>query len=113
MDFPTDQIDELKKIAPSLCVAQEGGISFIRITGFTLPDGCDPAIADILLCPAPRDGYPSTLYYSKQINCSKALNWNRTNVRILDSNWFAVSWRVSSGLRLAELLLVHLRALRK
>lgn len=113
MDYPTDQVDELKKIAPNLSVAPEGGISYILITGFTLPDGCVPEIADVLLCPAPRDGYPSTLYYSTQINCSKSLNWNRANVRILDRNWFAVSWRVSSGLRLAELLLVHLRALRK
>lgn len=113
MEYPIDQIDELKKIAPNLSIAQEGGISFILMTGLRLPDGCVPEIADVLLCPSPRDGYPSTLYYSTQISCSNGLNWNRVNVRIVDRNWFAVSWRVSSELRLSELLLVHLRALRK
>ena len=110
--FPEDQISELKKIAPDLSVAQEGAITFILIGGLKLPDGCNPPIVDALLCPSVRDGYNSTLFYAQQITGCPARNWNRVNVRILDRSWFAVSWQVSPNLRLAEMLQIHLKALR-
>lgn len=113
MNFPETQISELKKIAPNLSLAQEGGISYILIKDLPLPSGCDPSVTDALLCPTQRDGYESTLFYSTQITGCPPRNWNRLNVRILDNNWSAVSWKVQSGLRLAEMLQIHLSALRQ
>jgi hypothetical protein len=112
MNFDATQIEELKQIAPSLSHAQEGGYNFILIEKFKLPEGCQPAAADLLLCPTPRDGYLSRLFFSSKIMGCPSRNWNG-NIRVLGKNWFAISWKVPAGLRLAEILLVHLKALRK
>ena len=116
MDFQETQIEELKKIAPNLSIAEEGGFTYILIEKLQLPDGCVPPIVDALLCPMFKDGYQSTLFYSTQPtgypSRNSSHNWNRTNVRILDRNWFAQSWQVPNGLKLVEMLLIHLDSLR-
>ncbi|HSD08861.1 hypothetical protein [Flavobacterium sp.] len=113
MDFSEDQILELKSIAPDLSIAQDGGYTYIRIDNLQLPDYCKPNVVNALLCPSQKDGYESTLFYSAQITGTpKAGNWNRIGVRILGEYWYAISWRVNSGLRLSEMLLIHLGALR-
>ena len=111
MDFPQDQIDELKKIAPSISIAVEGGYTFIYIEKLKLPDGCKPDIVDALLCPTPKDGYNSRLFFSTQITGCPGRNWNG-NVRALNKNWCAISWKVAAGYSLAQMLSVHLKALR-
>lgn len=111
MDFPVIQIDELKKIAPNLSYSQEGGYSFFLIENLHLPEGCEPSIVDALLCPTPREGYESRLFFSTQITGCPPRNWNG-NIRVLERNWYAISWKVPGNLRLAEVLLVHLKALR-
>jgi hypothetical protein len=112
MDFPIDQIEELKKIAPDLNIAEEGGYTYFLIKNLTLPDGCAPSICDVLLCPMKKDSYESRLYFPVQISGCPPRNWNG-RIRVLNSNWYAFSWRVPGNLRLAETLLVHLKALRK
>ena len=111
MDFPEDQIDELKRIAPSISLAVEGGYTFIYIEQLKLPDGCKPEAVDVLLCPMPKDGYMSRLFFSEQITGCPTRNWNG-NLRALNRNWHAISWRVNDGYRLLEMLLIHLKALR-
>ncbi len=111
MNFDATQIKELKQITPNLSYAQEGGYSFILIEGLQLPDGCKPQVVDALLCPTARDGYESRLFLSTQISGCPARNWNG-NIRALERNWYAISWRVPTGLRLSEILLVHLKAFR-
>ncbi len=112
MNFPQEQIDELKSIAPDLSIAQEGGYTYLLIEKLRLPAGCQPATLDVLLCPMPREGYQSRLFFSSQVTGCPTRNWNG-NVRALGRNWFAISWNVRQGLRLAEMLLIHLNALRK
>ncbi|TDO83740.1 hypothetical protein EV143_101180 [Flavobacterium chryseum] len=112
MNFTEDQILELKSITPDLSMAQDGGYTYIRIDNLQLPDHCNPNVVNALLCPAQKDGYESSLFYSAQITGCPSRNWNRVNVRILEENWFAISWRVNPGLRLSEMLLIHLSALR-
>jgi hypothetical protein len=112
MSFPQDQIDELKRIAPDLCFAEEGGLPYILIRQLQLPDGCTPASTDVLLCPRPRDGYESRLFFPQVITGIPPRNWNG-KLRSLERNWFAMSWRVPGGLRLAETLIIHLKALKK
>ncbi|KAB7725507.1 hypothetical protein F5984_26060 [Rudanella paleaurantiibacter] len=111
MIFSEEEIHELKTIAPNLSVAQEGGYTYILICGLLLPDGCQPAVADALLCSLPREGYNSRLFFSEQIAGGPTLNWNG-NIRVLGRNWYAISWQTQPGLRLAEILSVHLKAFR-
>ena len=111
MNFPEDQIAELKRYFGELSVAREGGITYLMLQNVTLPGGCTPARMDLLLCPFERDGYPSRLYFAQQVQCAKGLNWNGS-VRILERNWFAFSWRVANGLRLLQMVQEHMRALR-
>jgi len=111
MNFPTEQIEELKRIAPSLSIASEGGYTYIFIENLQLPDKCTPSIVDALLCPTERDGYNSRLFFASKVEGGPARNWNG-NIRVLNRNWHAMSWQVPPGLRLAETLLVHRKALR-
>ena len=111
MNFDQTQILELKQLAPNLSQAQEGGYTFILIEKLQLPDSCQPALVDALLCPTPRDGYESRLFFSSQITGCPARNWNG-KIRVLEKNWYAISWKVPAGLRLYEILLIHLKALR-
>lgn len=112
MYFPENQIEELKKITPNLMHAQEGGYNYLLIEKLQLPDGCIPTLVDALLCPTPRDGYESRLFFSEKISGCPARNWNG-NIRVLERNWYAISWKVPAGLRLSEILLVHIKALRQ
>lgn len=111
MNFSENEIEELKRIAPNLSFAQEGGYTFILIERLRLPDDCMPEIVNALLCPTPREGYQSRLYFSENITGCPVRNWNG-NIRVLERNWYAISWQVPSELRLAEMLLIHLKALR-
>jgi hypothetical protein len=115
MSLPSDQVDELKLITTDLSAIEEGGVSFILLSNFRLPEGCTPATMDLLLCPVPRDGYSSRLFFAERpIPSSRpgrgALNWNGA-VRVAEKNWQAFSWRTPAGLRLAQMLSIHLKAL--
>lgn len=111
MAFPDNQIAGLKLIAPSLSTADEGGYTYIRIENLRLPNGCQPELVDALLCPTPREGYNSRLFFAQPITGGPSRNWNG-NIRVLNQNWYAISWQTEPGKTLAEMLLVHLDAFR-
>ena len=115
MSLPLDQVEEMKLIASNPLVYTEGGVDFILLSAFSLPDGCCPIISDLLLCPTPRDGYNSRLFFDQKIQPAdrpgrQAINWNGS-VRIAERVWHAFSWRTPSHLRLAQMLSIHLKAL--
>ena len=116
MPYPEDQIAELKDLCPGLMLASEGGIDYLYMPALPMPEGCTPATIDALLCPTPRDGYPSRLFFAQKVTPKKPpnppLNWNAQNVRILEKNWHGISWKIRPGLRLAQTLSAHLTALR-
>ncbi len=113
MQFPSDQIEELKSAFPTVLIAEEGGIAYFLLPTFPLPPGNSPPTVDILLCPgAERHGYPSRLFFAQQVQSPKPLNWNTNGVRILERNWYAYSWKIPQhGLRLMQILALHLKAL--
>jgi hypothetical protein len=111
MKFPEDQITALKSITPGVSSANEGGYDYLLLENLILPDGCQPAIVDVLLCPLPREGYQSRLFFSSKITGCPTRNWNG-NIRVLGRNWFAISWQTQSGLKLVDMLMVHLKAIR-
>lgn len=110
MNFDEKQIEDLKRIAPNLSKAEEGGYSFILIEGLVLPTNCIPSKVDALLCPSPREGYQSRLFLDTKINgCPPSRNWNG-NIRVLGRNWYAISWQTLPNLTLSQMLLTHLKA---
>lgn len=115
--FPKDQIDELLAIFPNAKQYEEGGTPYFLLPNVSLPGGANPASVDLLLRPVHMDGYDSRLYYSQQPTFSsrtnrESLNWNANNVHILSRNWHAFSWRTQPGLRLAQMVSIHLEAVR-
>lgn len=115
--FPQEQIDELFSIYAGAEQKEEGGTPYFLLPNVSLPGGANPATVDLLLRPVHMDGYDSRLYYSQQPTfsartCTENLNWNAVNVHILARNWFAFSWRTQPDLRLAQMVAMHLRALR-
>jgi hypothetical protein len=74
--FPKDQIEELKLCCQAMSASQEGGINYLLLERLALPLGCSPAKIDALLCPTPRDAYPSRLFFEAQVQSPFARNWN-------------------------------------
>lgn len=109
MTFPPDQITELKQLCGGVSQCGEGGCTFLLLSGLKLPEGCSPSVIDALLYPSPRDGYQSRLFFPKQIQGKNNLNWNG-QVRIVERNWEAFSWKVSAEPRLIQMVAAHLRA---
>jgi hypothetical protein len=113
MNFPADQLDELRNLVPGVSVCQEGTVTYFLLPGLQLPAGCTPAQVDALLCPTPRDGYESRLFFSQRVTSTTTRNWHVTNTRIVDRPWSAFSWKTNrTGLRLAQMVVEHLCALK-
>ena len=113
MHFSQEQIDELKKIAPNLSIAQEGDYFYLLIEKLQMPDNCIPSEVDALLCPTTHTGYNSRLLLSEKLTgVNPSLNWNG-KFRVLERNWFAISWNLQPNQNLAEILMLHLKPFRK
>ena len=114
MEFPTEQIEALKPYCASLRALVEGGTTFFYLEKMPLPVGCTPSSCDALLCPSSRDNYPSRLYLSVKVESPYSRNWNVTDARIGEKNWFAFSWKVElPGATLVQILLAHLAGFTK
>jgi hypothetical protein len=109
--YPSDQIDEMRKLYPRAFIASDGGVEYVLIPEMPMPPNCSPDKLDVLLCPRPRDGYSSRLFFSQLVSSARRPNWNKQNERILERNWFAYSFKVPEGLRLAQLVALHLKGL--
>jgi hypothetical protein len=112
-----EQVTELKLLYPAPEYFEEGQLPYVLLRDYPLPCGTTPAKCDLVLCPRERDSYPSRLFFSQQVTRSTAattkdaLNWNG-NVRLMERNWFAYSWKLAGGpYSLAQILTMHLRAL--
>jgi hypothetical protein len=113
MDIPNDQIEELNRLFNKTYSYNEGGYIYLYIPDLQMPEGCSPEKVDVLLCPMPRDGYNSRLFFAAKIKPlkSESPNWNADGVRILEKNWYAFSWKVPQNIRLSQMIAIHLRGL--
>jgi hypothetical protein len=109
--LPEDELAELKQYYKDVQTAKEGGITYVLLPVALLPSGCVPGNMNLLLCPMPRDGYESRLFFAEPVQCKAGLNWNG-NTRVLERNWIAYSWKVQANLRLLQMVQAHLQALR-
>lgn len=113
MDISEDQIAELKELCPEVSRAEEGGFTYFLLPKLQLPEGCEPAVCDALLCPSMRDNYPSRLYFRQVVKSKQALNWHMQNIVILGVPWSVYSWKtMPRERRLIQMVAEHLRALR-
>lgn len=107
MSITADALEELAAVCANATVMEEGGLTYIYLPRIVLPDGGE---AEALLCLSGRDGYPTRLFLSRQVN-GKGNNWSVH--RIFDKAWHTWSWRdVVADLRPIEVLSSHLAALR-
>jgi len=114
MEYSKEQTDDLKLYCDKVSMLVEGNVTFFHLEGLRLPTGCTPPVCDALLCPIPRENYPSRLYLSKRIAGPYTRNWNASDARIGERNWFAFSWKVElAGTTLTQLLLAHLNGFAK
>jgi hypothetical protein len=114
MEFPDDQVAELKHFSQDVQQSQESGIPYFYFPKLQLPDGCTPAEVDALFCPTSHHGYTSRLFFAERINPNtpKALNWS-TTAHILGRTWHAISWQINQpDCRLAQTIAKHLDAFR-
>jgi len=107
-----EHVEELRSLCPNAKQVTEGGIDYVLLPALKLPAGCNPGVVDCLLSLGARDGYDNRLFFAQVVASPQARNWNGQNIRILEQNWFAYSWRVPGGLRPIETLIAHLQALR-
>ena len=107
MDFPEEEVQELKTLFGSdIKSTAEGGLPYFLIPKVRI----GTKEVDAVLCPRPRDGYPSRLYLAQKIEDGSARNWNG-NLLLANRNWFAVSWKLSNEkVRLSQMMALHLRA---
>lgn len=110
--IPEDQTAELGQQYPGVQSAVEGGVTYFLLPQLELPPGCQPTPVNALLCPSPRDGYTSRLFFAEHVQGGPARNWNTNGERILESTWYAFSWQTRAGLRLCQMVLVHLEGLK-
>ncbi len=109
--FPADQIAELKCLGEVFLI-QEGAQAMLLIKGAQLPAGCSPEKCDLLLCPGPREGYATRLYFAERVVGRKQPSWCAP-VFVAARNWQVYSHQgVPSTLRLAEIYASHMRALK-
>jgi hypothetical protein len=109
-DYPAEQIEALGRYCGKVIGLVEGGRMYLLLEQLLLPNGCEPQRCDALLRPfGGADGYPSQLYFSVQVKSAFSRNWNVSNARICERNWFALSWRITlSSPTLVDILLAHL-----
>ena len=99
---------ELFGYCKRVSMAPDTGGTVYLLEGLRLPEGCSPQEVDALLCPFPRDSYPSRLYFSQKVSCPFERNWN-FNGMVAGKNWVAHSWKVEPAeLTLTKILLGHL-----
>lgn len=112
MSLPADEVEELKRYYPDLHAVDEGGTTFVLIHNLQLPAGCQPAQVDALLCPRPRDGYPSRLYLSAKVtHAGPGTNMHVNGAVVANRPWWAVSWNTNApNQRLLGMVTAHLLA---
>lgn len=102
------EVDELKALYPNAQEISEVGQAYIYLPTLRLPEGCQPALVEGLLCAHARDGYATRLFLSAPV-AGKGNNW--TQHHIANRTWHTWSWKdVSASQRLVQILLGHLDA---
>jgi hypothetical protein len=107
MEFPEIELKEFLTLQPNAEFASEGGKNYFLLPELLLPEKCEPAKVDALLCISEDSGYKCRLYFALQVVTPNAKNWNSVNKRILGRNWFAYSYQTPDNLSLSKKFLIQ------
>ena len=113
MDFPIEQVEELKKHYKEIRQVDEGGLTYFYIPTLVLPEGCEPRTVEALFCPMTRDGYPSRLFFSAIIKSPFPRNWNANGVRVFERQWYGFSYNYIKDMTLIQMMGAHIRGLKE
>lgn len=108
--FAEDQMEELRQICSGAVPMADGTLRLVHLPNLQVPTGGNVKVLEGLLCPTNHSGYETRLFLSEG-RFGRVNNW--TSHQILGKTWHTWSWQgVSASLRLAEILALHLKALR-
>jgi hypothetical protein len=110
-------LEQLLGFAKAIEAYEEGGQEYILLRDATLPAGCNPPRADLLLrTTAAGDGYGSKLFFPPHVKGTLSTRfgagWQET-VSIIGRTWTWYSWKVPAepSMWISQRLLAHLRPL--
>jgi hypothetical protein len=107
MEINQEFLAELLGFYPDAAKYTEGGLLYVHLPTFTLPN--DEVVGALLLLNG-AGSYTTRLFLPKQI-VGKGSNWSQH--QILNKEWWTWSWKdVPSNIRYMEILANHVRALR-
>jgi hypothetical protein len=107
MEINADYLDELVGSYPGAQRLTEGGLLYIHIPEYKLPND---EIVEVLLLLNGAAPYTTRLFLPKQID-GKGTNW--TQHQILNKTWWTWSWKdIPSDIRYMEILANHVKVLR-
>jgi hypothetical protein len=103
------EVEKLRNLCPLAELMTEGGQTAVYMPGVQFQAGTARVTRDLLLWPAPRDGYLTRLFLSQKVTGSVGRAW--TAFTLCGRSWWAVSWQgVPANLPWIEVLANHLRA---
>jgi hypothetical protein len=105
--YSNESFEELKKNFPDAFEYEEG-YEYISIPELKLSETIN---VSALLCPQPREGYNSRLFFSKKFPLTEEKPW--TEFYINDKLWYAYSWKTPTGLSLIQMIGNHIKARKK
>src|SRR5205823_4463302 len=98
----------LEAVSSGISAFVDAGQRYVHVPALRLPSGCSPSVAAALICMDTREGYPTRLFLSHQIQTSaRSLNWN-TTVAIAGKTWHSFSWNYVPSTKPVEVLVGHL-----
>ena len=107
----TNSDDEYKKIKSLHELAKlvlEGGNPVVLLPQFKFWAAGQEVRMDLLLYPAAHSGYPSRLFFERQVE-GRGNNWRQHYV--VGGNWWACSWGgIEADMSWTGMLCAHLRA---
>lgn len=85
------EVVRLRALCPAAELLSDGGVPVVFLPGLKVWSGGKLHTVDALLSPFGHNGYDTRLFFSAQLPCSIARNWQVNN--LLARTWHAVSWR--------------------
>jgi hypothetical protein len=110
MSFSEDEARELALRFPGTEQASEAGVTYFRIPGVDLPDGCTPSPTTLLLRPSAVGSYGYRLYFAERVATPANKNWVEP-AHILGHTWHSFSWQATEKVTLIQMVARLLRAL--
>ena len=103
-----DEFKKIKRLYEAAKLVREGGNPVVLLPQVTFQSAGREIRMDLLLYPAAHGGYPTRLFFERQIE-GRGNNW--TEHCVVGKSWWACSWGgVEANMSWPSILYAHLRA---